>query len=281
MAWKLKIGSTDVTSLVHLPTGVNIDLVVNERGTARFALKSNEIDFDYRARVSQDLLLDDEVFSYTAQNTGKHSYSVNGMANSWTAGQLTTNSGSLSGSGIGTQVQTYAFFPYLGTTTVSVDAEISFSIQPTANTFIEWGVGLPGAATTAPTDGVFFRLSSAGLQGIASFNGTEVSTGIFPLSQTLLAELPVTANVLISHSHWDHIQGLPFFTPLFIKGSRVRLHGATDPDTGNGIEHVMGVQLQNSYFPVSETQMDATIGVLDPHVAAIQVHRPHKVVAAP
>jgi ribonuclease BN (tRNA processing enzyme) len=46
---------------------------------------------------------------------------------------------------------------------------------------------------------------------------------------------------------------------LFIRGSRVRLHGVTDPDTGNGIEHVMGVQLQNSYFPVSETQMDATI----------------------
>jgi phosphoribosyl 1,2-cyclic phosphodiesterase len=39
----------------------------------------------------------------------------------------------------------------------------------------------------------------------------------------------------------------------------VRLHGVTDPVTGNGIEHVMGVQLQNSYFPVSETQMDATI----------------------
>jgi ribonuclease BN (tRNA processing enzyme) len=52
---------------------------------------------------------------------------------------------------------------------------------------------------------------------------------------------------------------LPFFTPLFVKGSRVRLHGATDPDTGNGIEHVMGVQLQNSYFPVGEAQMAATI----------------------
>ena len=39
----------------------------------------------------------------------------------------------------------------------------------------------------------------------------------------------------------------------------MRLHGALDPVTGNGIEHVMGVQLQNSYFPVSEAQMDATI----------------------
>jgi hypothetical protein len=156
----------------------------NDQGTVTgfHSLKSPEIDFDYRQRMSQDLLLDDEVFNYTAQNTGKHNYSNTTMTNAWTAGQVTTNSSSITTTTTGTQLQTYAFFPYLGTTTVSVDAEVSFSAQPTANTFVEWGVGLPGTSTTAPTDGVFFRLSSAGLQGIASFNGTEVSTGVFPLS---------------------------------------------------------------------------------------------------
>ncbi len=87
----------------------------------------------------------------------------------------------------------------------------------------------------------------------------DAGTGIFPLSQTLLAELPVTANVLITHSHWDHIQGLPFFIPNFIPGNLLRLHGAFDPVSGKGVEQVMSVQLQYSYFPVREAEMKARI----------------------
>lgn len=51
-------------------------------------------------------------------------------------------------------------FPILGTTTLAVDTEIGFSAQPQTNTFIEFGCGFSGTPTTAPTDGVFFRLSS-------------------------------------------------------------------------------------------------------------------------
>lgn len=87
----------------------------------------------------------------------------------------------------------------------------------------------------------------------------DAGTGIFPLSQTLLAEMPVTANVLITHSHWDHIQGLPFFIPNFIPGNTLRLHGGFDPVSGKGIEQVMSVQLQYSYFPVREEEMKARI----------------------
>lgn len=84
-------------------------------------------------------------------------------------------------------------------------------------------------------------------------------TGVFSLAQALLAELPVAAHIFITHSHWDHIQGLPFFIPLFIPGNRVRLYGAFDPVSGSGIEQVMAVQLQYSYFPVREAEMKAAI----------------------
>jgi len=87
----------------------------------------------------------------------------------------------------------------------------------------------------------------------------DAGTGIFPLSQALLAELPITANVLISHTHWDHIQGLPLFIPNFIPGNTLRLHGGFDPVSGKGIEQVMAVQLQYSFFPVREVEMKARI----------------------
>lgn len=148
--------------------------------TGAILLRSPEVDVDYRERASADIIMDDHVFNTVAQDTGKHTYSNTTMTNTWTAGQLTTNATSITTTTTGTVFATYAFFPLLGTTTLAADAELGFSAQPQANSFIEFGIGIPGAQTVAPTDGVFFRLNSSGLQGIASFNGAEASTGIFP-----------------------------------------------------------------------------------------------------
>lgn len=156
----------------------------NDQGllTGVIKLSSPETDADFRERVALDTLLDDEAFSYTAQNTGKLQQVFTTMVSTFTAGTLTLNSGSITTTTTGITYSTYAFFPSFGAHVLSADTTVGFSAQPTANTFVEWGCGILGGATVAPTDGVFFRLSSGGLQGIASNNGTETSTGIFPLS---------------------------------------------------------------------------------------------------
>ena len=143
-------------------------------------LRAPEVDVDYRERAAADTIMDDHVFNTTAQDTGKHAYITSVMTNSWTAGQLTTNSGAITTDTTNTAFSTHALFPIIGTTTLAADTEIGFSAQPQSNTFIEFGIGILAGTSAAPADGVFFRLSSSGLQGIASFNGTETSTGVFP-----------------------------------------------------------------------------------------------------
>jgi len=87
----------------------------------------------------------------------------------------------------------------------------------------------------------------------------DAGTGIFPLAQTLLKELPIDCHIFISHSHWDHIQGLPFFTPLFISGNRVRIYGATDPVSQKDISNVLTQQMEYAFFPIREAELMAKI----------------------
>lgn len=155
----------------------------NDQGsiTGNPKLASPETDIDYRQRVATDVVLDEVVFSYTAQDTGKHAYTNTTMTNTWTAGQLTTNGSSITTTTTGTQFATYATFPNTGTQTLSADFTVAFSAQPTTNSFIEFGLGIPGTQITAPSDGVFIRLNSTGLIGVASNNGTETQV-VFPLA---------------------------------------------------------------------------------------------------
>ncbi len=87
----------------------------------------------------------------------------------------------------------------------------------------------------------------------------DAGSGIRPLGQALAAGMPVSCSIFISHTHWDHIQGLPFFIPLFVPGNRVAVHGTFDPILMKDIREVLSVQMEYYYFPVRSTELLADI----------------------
>jgi phosphoribosyl 1,2-cyclic phosphodiesterase len=82
----------------------------------------------------------------------------------------------------------------------------------------------------------------------------DLGTGATELAKELMAgefgkgkgRLPI----LLSHTHLDHIQGLPFFTPFFIKGNEIRIMGA-DPISGLSLEATLQNQLAPHYSPLN------------------------------
>jgi phosphoribosyl 1,2-cyclic phosphodiesterase len=82
----------------------------------------------------------------------------------------------------------------------------------------------------------------------------DCGTGARLLGQALMAERAATGgslegSLLIGHTHWDHIQGLPFFAPLFDPDGRWQLYGPRG--LGRSLAETLAGQMEYQYFPVS------------------------------
>jgi phosphoribosyl 1,2-cyclic phosphodiesterase/ActR/RegA family two-component response regulator len=87
-------------------------------------------------------------------------------------------------------------------------------------------------------------------------------TGIRALGLALMNEFhgrPLTVHLFVSHTHWDHIQGFPFFTPAYAAGTTLHLYGAAGP--GRSLERLLGGQMNPDYFPVALGDLAARIHV--------------------
>ena len=83
-------------------------------------------------------------------------------------------------------------------------------------------------------------------------------TGLHVLGKSLLAKAPTEAHIFFTHSHWDHMQGFPFFTPGFVKGNTFHIYGAIAPD-GSTIEQRLNDQMLHPNFPVPLQIMQANL----------------------
>lgn len=87
----------------------------------------------------------------------------------------------------------------------------------------------------------------------------DCGTGAHGLGQALLdsGEHPVRGHLLISHTHWDHIQGFPFFAPLFNPGNEFDIYAPGG--LGHDLETTLAGQMEYKYFPVTLAQLSAGI----------------------
>jgi len=77
----------------------------------------------------------------------------------------------------------------------------------------------------------------------------DAGTGIHVLGQSLLPKMPLEAYLFFTHSHWDHVQGFPFFVPGFVAGNKFHIYGAVAPD-GSTVEQRLNDQMLHPNFPV-------------------------------
>lgn len=85
----------------------------------------------------------------------------------------------------------------------------------------------------------------------------DCGTGIKQLSDQIMASgtQRFSAKIFISHTHWDHINTVPFFAPLYIRGNQVEIYGPYQGDLT--IARAIAAQMEGVYFPVTIREFGA------------------------
>jgi CheY-like chemotaxis protein len=87
----------------------------------------------------------------------------------------------------------------------------------------------------------------------------DAGSGIRLLGMAMMSGGPRRIHLFMTHTHWDHIQGFPFFTPVYVPGFEITVYGIKG--VSKDLESLFQGQLGKEYFPVDMEDMAATIRV--------------------
>ncbi len=86
----------------------------------------------------------------------------------------------------------------------------------------------------------------------------DAGTGIRGLGSKLIKDKNNgMINLFLTHSHWDHIQGFPFFAPAYSADTELKIFGC--PPTYNKLKEILTNQMESKFFPVNFEQLNAKI----------------------
>ncbi len=98
----------------------------------------------------------------------------------------------------------------------------------------------------------------------------DAGSGIKELSNELAqGGGPIKAKIFITHPHWDHIQGLPFFVPLFVQGNDFEICGPMHGETT--MHELLSAQMDSPYFPVTIREFAARVTFKDLSEGSYQI----------
>lgn len=90
----------------------------------------------------------------------------------------------------------------------------------------------------------------------------DAGTGLRLLGRALTEEFkdrPLALTLLLTHAHWDHIQGLPFFQPLYQPQNRIRILGYEG--ARQGLAGILTNQMENPYFPIGLGELPSNVQI--------------------
>jgi phosphoribosyl 1,2-cyclic phosphodiesterase/FixJ family two-component response regulator len=136
----------------------------------------------------------------------------------------------------------------------------AMSLSPAPARLKFWGVR--GSIPTPGPDTVYYggNTTCVEVRADGQIIILDAGTGLRLLGQQLVAEFngqPLELTLLLTHTHWDHIQGLPFFVPFYKPQNRLHILGYEG--ARHGLEAVLAGQMESPFFPIGLREVPANV----------------------